>query len=160
MIFLKSIELTNFKGVSKLSCDFDDLTVLAGLNNSGKTTILQGIYLVFAALPRVAEHAHVFHAKSEICTISLQTALSPLGLPDTTWLMSFFQPEVTGSIIGLFENGISLELGILRNSPHSFVFKHRHHFRRQLSSLIATVDSRGQLFKELYVLLERSGKEL
>ncbi|MEJ7590425.1 MAG: AAA family ATPase [Planctomycetaceae bacterium] len=126
MIFLKSIELTNFKGVSKLACDFDDLTVLAGLNNSGKTTILQGIYLVFAALPRVAEHAHVFHAKAEVRTISLQTALSPLGLRDTTWLMPFFQPEVTGTIIGLFENGISLELGILRNSPHSFVFKLSH----------------------------------
>ena len=126
MIFLKSIELTNFKGVSKLACDFDDLTVLAGVNNSGKTTILQGIYLLFAALPKVAEHAHVFHRDANVRTISLQTALSPLGLRDTSWLMSFFQPEVTGNITGLFENGISLELGILRNSPHAFVFKLSH----------------------------------
>ncbi|MGV2337783.1 MAG UNVERIFIED_CONTAM: ATP-binding protein [Planctomycetaceae bacterium] len=126
MIFLKSIALTNFKGVSKLSCDFEDLTVLAGMNNSGKTTILQGVYLLFAALPRVAEHKHVFHADAAVRQISLQNALSPLGLRDTTWLMSSFEPEVIGTIAGVFENDIRLELGLLRNAPNTFIFKLEH----------------------------------
>ena len=55
MIYLKTIELTNFKGVLRVRCEFDDLTVLAGLNNSGKTTILQAVYLLLAAMPRIAE---------------------------------------------------------------------------------------------------------
>ena len=126
MIFLKSIELSNFKGVTKLACDFDDLTVLAGLNNSGKTSILQGIYLLFAALPRVAEHKHVFNSEVQVRQISLQNALSPLGLRDTSWLVSSFEPEVVGTIAGVFANDVVLELGVLRNSPDSFVFKLNH----------------------------------
>lgn len=56
MIHVKSIELTNFKRVSKIRCEFDDLTVVAGLNNSGKTMIIQGIYLLFVTLPRLIAH--------------------------------------------------------------------------------------------------------
>jgi AAA domain, putative AbiEii toxin, Type IV TA system len=126
MIHLRSIELTNFKGVSKLRCDFDDFTVLAGLNNSGKTTVLQGVYLLFASLPRVTEHAHIYHANPAVRTISLQNALPPLGLRDTTWLFSSFAPEVTGTIVGEFVNGVRLELGIIRNATSNLTFAVSH----------------------------------
>lgn len=126
MIHLKSIELANFKGVSKIRCEFDDLTVLAGLNNSGKTTILQGIYLLFAALPRLAEHQHLTHENPSTRTVSLQSALSPLGLRDTTWLLSFVEPEVTGTLIGEFANGLLVELGMIRNSTNNFTFALSH----------------------------------
>ena len=121
MVHLKSIELTNFKGVSRLTCDFDDVTLLAGLNNSGKTTILQGVYLLFAALPRVAEHPHITQGSSSIGTVSLQTALSPLGLRDTTWLASLLG-GVESNIAGTFANGLRPELGILRSSATNFTF--------------------------------------
>lgn len=126
MIHLQSIELTNFKGVSKLHCDFDDLTVLVGLNNSGKTTILQAVYLLFAALPRIAEHPHISHTNLSTRTVSLQTALSPLGLRDTTWLLSFFDLEVTGTIVGEFASGLRVELGMIRNSTNNFTFTLLH----------------------------------
>jgi hypothetical protein len=122
MIHLKSIELTNFKGISKIRCEFDDFTVLAGLNNSGKTTILQGIYLLFAALPRLAEHQHLTHANPSTRTVSLQTALSPLGLRDTTWLLSYVEPEITGTLTGEFANGLCVQLGIIKNSTSNFTF--------------------------------------
>ena len=126
MIHLKSIELTNFKGVATLRCDFDDLTVLAGLNNSGKTTILQGVYLLFAALPRVAGNAQIIHSNPAVRRISLQSALSPLGLRDTTWLFSSFEPEVTGTIVGEFANGLRVELGVIRNATSDFTFTVSH----------------------------------
>lgn len=94
MIHLNSIKLTNFKGVSELRCDFDDFTVLAGLNNSGKTTILQAVYLLFAALRPIAEHPHNEHANPVNRSVSLQTALSPLGLRDT---VAIFAVPATGN---------------------------------------------------------------
>jgi hypothetical protein len=126
MIYLNSIELTNFKGVSQLACDFDDLTLLAGLNNSGKTTILQAVHLLFSALPRIAEHRHIIHANQSTRTVSLDNALSPLGLRDTTWLSSVSTPDVVGTIIGTFANGLRLELGIIRNAGASFTFTVSH----------------------------------
>jgi predicted ATPase len=126
MIHLKSIELANFKGISKIRCEFDDFTVLAGLNNSGKTTILQSIYLLFAALPRIAEHQNLTHANPSARTVSLKSALSRLGLRETTWLLSFIEPEVTGMLTGEFANGLRVELGMIRNSTNNFMFTLSH----------------------------------
>ncbi|MDZ4819121.1 MAG: AAA family ATPase [Planctomycetota bacterium] len=121
----KSIELVSFKGVKQLSCDFDDLTLLAGLNNSGKTTILQGIYLLFSALPRIVEHSQINHARPEVRSVSLQAALSPLGLRDSGWLSSVLVPDVIGTVTGTFANKLRIELGITRNST-SFQFTVSH----------------------------------
>ncbi len=126
MIHLSSIELENFKGVSRLRCDFDDFTVLAGLNNSGKTTILQAVYLLVCALKPISEHPHRSHSNPETRKFSLQEALSPLGLRDTTWLFSHFEPRVTGSIVGTFYNGLRVELGVLKNSNSNFLFTIEH----------------------------------
>jgi len=126
VIYLNSIQLTRFKGVSKLACDFDDFTVLAGLNNSGKTSVLQAVYLLFAALPRIAEHRHLDSGAPTQKTISLENALSPLGLRDTTWLLSRATPEVTGTITGRFSNGLQVELGIIRESTANFTFSVSH----------------------------------
>ena len=126
MIHLRSIQLTNFKGVSELTCGFDDFTVLAGLNNSGKTTLLQGVYLLISALSPIAAHPHITHANPEVRKVSLQAALPPLGLRDTTWLYSHFRPEVTGTVTGVFSNGVRLELGVIRNSPSELLFTLSH----------------------------------
>ncbi len=126
MIHLQSIHLTNFKGIEELHCDFDDLTVLAGLNNSGKTTLLQGVYLICASLGPIAQHRHIGHDNPEVRSISLQVALSPLGLRDTTWLYSQYRPEVTGTIAGKFSNELSVELGVIRNSNTNFLFTLSH----------------------------------
>ncbi len=126
MIYLKSIDLTNFKGVTRLSCELDDFTLLAGLNNSGKTTVLQGVYLLFSSLPQIAAHPHIAHANSATRTVSLQPALSPLGLRDSTWLYSTLAPDVVGTVSGTFSNGLRLELGIIRNTPQQVTFTVSH----------------------------------
>jgi hypothetical protein len=126
VIHLQSIQLANFKGISELCCDFDDFTVLAGLNNSGKTTLLQGVYLLISALRPIAEHRHITHENPEVRRVSLQAALSPLGLRDTTWLYSYLKPEVTGKITGLFRNGLTVQLGVIRNSPAEILFTLSH----------------------------------
>jgi predicted ATPase len=126
MIHLQSIHLANFKGVAELRCDFDSFTILAGLNNSGKTTLLQGVYLLISALRPIAEHRHIAHENPEVRKVSLQAALPPLGLRDTTWLYSHFQPEVTGTVKGVFSNGLTIELGVIRNSPTELLFTLSH----------------------------------
>ncbi len=122
MIHLKSIELVNFKGVSRLSCHFDDLTVLAGLNNSGKTTVLQAVYLLLGALPRIAAHPQIDNPNIQQREISLDNALTPLGLRDNLWLSSVHAPEIQGTVRGVFANDLRLELGVLRNSGATFTF--------------------------------------
>ncbi len=126
VIHLRSIQLANFKGVSDLRCEFDDFTVLAGLNNSGKTTLLQGVYLLVSALRPISEHRHITHENHEVRKVSLQAALPPLGLRDTTWLYSHFRPDVTGTVTGVFSNGLTVELGVLRDSPTELLFTLSH----------------------------------
>lgn len=52
---LREIEITNFKSIHNLKTRFDDLTILIGPNNSGKTTILEAIQLLFGVLESVKE---------------------------------------------------------------------------------------------------------
>ena len=42
---IKKLELTNFRGVKKGKIELDDLTIILGSNNSGKTTILEALFL-------------------------------------------------------------------------------------------------------------------
>ncbi len=122
MVYLESIDLENFKGVARLSCEFDDLTVLTGLNNSGKTTILQAVYLLCGSLPKIASHKHIEHQNSQTRVISVDSSLSSLGLRDTAWLSSIYKPDVEGTVTGRFNNSLQVELGILRNNPSNVVF--------------------------------------
>jgi putative ATP-dependent endonuclease of OLD family len=42
-MFLKKIQIENFRGIKQLSLELDELTVLIGENNTGKTTILEAL---------------------------------------------------------------------------------------------------------------------
>ncbi len=49
MAFIKSIEINQFRGIQKLMIsDFSDVNLIVGDNNSGKTTFLEAIQLLFA----------------------------------------------------------------------------------------------------------------
>jgi ABC-type transport system involved in cytochrome c biogenesis ATPase subunit len=126
VIHLQSIELACFKGVAELRCDFDSFTVLAGLNNSGKTTILQAVYLLISALRPIAENPNISNQNPEARRVSLQAALPPLGLRDTTWLYSQSQLDVSGRVTGVFSNELKIELGVIRNSPTELFFTVSH----------------------------------
>jgi hypothetical protein len=134
MIHLKSIKIINFKGISQLSCEFDDMTVLAGLNNSGKTTILQATYLLLASLSKIESHPHIENADIRNRSISLDRAFSSLSLRDKTWLSSIHIPDIQGTITGVFANSLQIELGITRGSDSNFTFT--------LSQLASTTPTR------------------
>lgn len=103
MIFLKSIELQIFKGIGRLTCDFDDLTLLAGLNNSGKTSVLQAIYLLASILRPLADHPHLAHPEQQHRTVDLNVPINRLGLPSFDWLLQ--GPETPFVVSGTFFNG-------------------------------------------------------
>ncbi len=44
-IRLQSIRIKGFRGFKNIEVDFDNTTVLVGINNSGKTTILKALQL-------------------------------------------------------------------------------------------------------------------
>ena len=126
MIHIESIRLSNFKGIDGLHCEFDDFTLLAGVNNSGKTTLLQAVYLLINALPSIAKHQHLNHTRAENRRISLQAALPKLGLRDTSWLQSRLNPNEPGIIGGVFSNGLELELTLFEGSTSEFLFLASH----------------------------------
>ena len=47
MIKLKEMRIKNFRGIKNLLLDLDDLTILTGMNNVGKTSILKALQIVF-----------------------------------------------------------------------------------------------------------------
>lgn len=80
---LKSLGLTNFRGFDRLDIDFDDrMTVIAGVNGVGKSSILQSIAIAYShSLPEfTASHekpipivnADIQHAKSS-CIIEMES---------------------------------------------------------------------------------------
>lgn len=103
MIFLKTIVIETFKGITRLSCDFDDLTLLAGLNNSGKTSVLQAIYLLASILRPLSEHPHLASPEQQQRTVDLDSPINRLGLPSFDWLLQ--GPETPFVITGTFFNG-------------------------------------------------------
>lgn len=47
--FLKSMEINQFRGIQQLTVsDFSNINLIVGDNNSGKTTFLEAIELLFA----------------------------------------------------------------------------------------------------------------
>ena len=49
MTFLKSMEINQFRGIQQLTVsDFSNINLIVGDNNSGKTTFLEAIELLFA----------------------------------------------------------------------------------------------------------------
>lgn len=44
---LKKLILENFKAYEKAEIDFNDITIIVGRNDSGKSTILQALNLFF-----------------------------------------------------------------------------------------------------------------
>ena len=108
MVCLSWIELTSFKGVDSLRCDFDDLTALVGVNNSGKTSVLQAVYLLVSALPGVADGCHRAEPRLEQRVVELTAPIAELGLPGFDWLLPDVEPPF--KIRGGFSNGCTVTL--------------------------------------------------
>ena len=108
MIHLASIELTSFKGIDSLRCEFDDLTTLVGVNNSGKTSVLQAVSLLVSSLPVVV--ASCADVRNDILqrTVDLNPAIVKLGVPGYDWLLP--SAEAPFRIVGAFSNGCTVTI--------------------------------------------------
>lgn len=107
MIFLKSIEINGFKGIGHLSCKFEDLTLLTGLNNSGKTTLLQAAYILVDSLSYIPFEKD-FLGKDK--RIDLKSSLASLGLQDVNALLPRMQKNAESKIIATFSDDIFVQL--------------------------------------------------
>ena len=123
MIHLKSISLEKFKGIETFRCEFDDFTLLAGLNNSGKTSVLQGIYLLYSSLNVIGNHPHAFHKSPDARVVDINKSLSPLGLRDNSWLVANLSPHLNARICGEFSNGIVVSLTVFGGKAASMGFE-------------------------------------
>lgn len=57
---IKKIKIENFKSIKKTEFDFEDLTILLGENNSGKTNILKALQMFFETTVRNVNAEHFF----------------------------------------------------------------------------------------------------
>ena len=84
MAFINQLEITQFRGIQKLKVsDFSDINLIVGDNNSGKTTFLEAIQLLFAKA-RLSAVKHV---------INQRTVLNPNSSFYTSFIKIFNQQE-------------------------------------------------------------------
>ena len=66
MAFIKLIEINQFRGIRKLTVsDLSDINLIVGDNNSGKTTFLEAIQLLFAK-PQLSSIKNVINQRTVI----------------------------------------------------------------------------------------------
>ena len=98
MVFIKSIEINQFRNIKKLTLsNFSDINLIVGDNNSGKTTLLEAIQLLFAK-SRISSIKNV---------INQRTVLSPNNNSFYTSFIKMFNIE---------QNKEQLEFDIYANS--------------------------------------------
>jgi predicted ATPase len=57
VLLIKTLELRNFRIHEYLTCDFEDMNVFVGVNNSGKSTIIDAFRILVAALNFAFHHS-------------------------------------------------------------------------------------------------------
>ena len=125
MIFLKSIRIENFKGISDLSCDFENLTILSGLNNSGKTSILQAVYLIINALRIINSRTSLVDSPDKYSrNFNHSNDMLKLGFNDPLWIRTNLDSNIEASIEAEFYNGLVFQIGTL--AQHNFYFDVRY----------------------------------
>jgi predicted ATPase len=110
MIHIKRIELRRFKGIEDLSCQLDDLTLLVGLNNSGKTSVLHAVYLVASSLAEISKHPNKTHPNADVRTVDLSESMSSLGVANNIWFSPNGRSDGSTSIRATLSNGLSVSL--------------------------------------------------
>jgi ABC-type transport system involved in cytochrome c biogenesis ATPase subunit len=116
MILIDYIELINFKGISSLKCDFLDFTTLAGLNNSGKTSVLQAVCLLVASLPHIVKHKDPFNSDAQNRQINTADLFPIVGIKDVSWLYGNMSNELPVSVTGSFLGAITIRIEIIPKS--------------------------------------------
>ena len=120
MQFLESLSIQHFKGIESCEVRFTDLTILSGLNNSGKTSILQAIQLVMDSIPRIHANQHLLNVPPESRVLDLKSLAATLGIPDASWLVRKNQAPDSFGIHAKFSNGLELDITALTENSFTF----------------------------------------
>jgi CRISPR-associated exonuclease Cas4 len=74
---IKKVQIGNFRSIKSLEFDFQDLTILIGENNTGKTNILKALDLFFSSTVRGIDEEY-FRGKDVQCNINVTVTFGDL----------------------------------------------------------------------------------
>jgi AAA15 family ATPase/GTPase len=77
-IFVKKLKITNFKSFASFEIEFENINILVGINNSGKSTILQAVLACFYFLRELSRERDSLDIKASRAAVDV----SFLNLPD------------------------------------------------------------------------------
>lgn len=126
---MKKIVIKRFKIFEEFECSFSEFNLLTGLNNSGKTTILQAIYLVCTGLKYLKPN------QDEI-TFNLRDDISSVGIYDKNWIHHKLDLGNEVEITLILENGSSVKF-FTQKSNTAVITLSKNFDRSVLKNLVA-----------------------
>ena len=112
---LKSLRIRNFRNLVDLKIDrLGRVNLFTGRNNSGKTTLLEAVYLMLGfGHPIAAHHIKAFRGLDD------EPGMSPIVVQDIAWRPMFYNLDTSGEIILSAEHIShgSLELTVSLGQP-------------------------------------------
>lgn len=161
MIKLESIEIENFRSIigQPLSLDFDDLVVIVGPNNCGKSNILRALQLFFTGSIEDAPYeSDVDYPKSESISPKAQTKITVTAKYDPSKEIlikkSLEEIEKETDQLRLDDNLIRLRLSYSKNGVESWQFlgkKGARNIRKELVHKVKDSFLQSVIFKYIPV---------
>lgn len=120
MIMIKQLQIKGFKSFRDQTLDFSNLTILTGLNSSGKSSVLQAMRMLYAGqyqnTPFLRAHGGYYELKSKLTSIGDPIEFR-VGF-DSKESLSLIIGENTNSLEGGFNDCFNLEyIGADRLGP-------------------------------------------
>lgn len=144
---LKSLRIRNFRNLVDLKIDrLGRVNLLTGRNNSGKTTLLEAVYLMLGfGLPTAAPQINAFRG-----LLDSQPGKSPVVVQDIVWKPMFYRLDTSREIVLSAEHSShgSLELTVSLEQPDTLELE------ASQSNL-----SLGTAVKDLAFRFQRDGQE-
>lgn len=147
MQFLKTLSLQNFKGIESCNVQFNELTILSGLNNSGKTSILQAIKLLADSVPKIQVNQYFLHDNPDNRVLDVKTLAATFGIPDASWLLRANQDPTTFKMSATFAN--NLQIVVTAQNANLFTFRLPHFTQSTLNEAKQKLNEVSQWAAEL-----------
>jgi len=161
MIKLKSVEIENFRSIvgEALALDFDDLTVIVGPNNCGKSNILRALQLFFTGRVEGAPYTtDIDYPKSEALSPKSQTKITVTieynPLKEVSIKKSLDELERESGQDRLDGNLVRLRLSYSKNGVDSWQFlgrKGARNIRKDLIHKVKDAVIQSKIFKYIPV---------
>ena len=119
-MYLKELKINNFKGFQEYKVDLKPFTVLIGENNSGKTSILQVIQLIYDGFHFLFGNDTYPRFEGLNWQINLNNPISKFGLSKNELI--FFKKKISPDVQlqAKWDNGLELKLNASRGTNFQF----------------------------------------